>query len=134
MGFVRDVSRTMTAASVDFAGEKGSLQRIETKLCICRDKSKFGGSNRLKQKCLQRRCLHDPRKAGCGNKRKERSCSSTPGTSSGSGSTSQDSDLDQPLLNAGQVPALLNEKKEEKRVEDGEYFELHSPKYCPPSP
>ena len=37
-------------------------------------------------------------------------------------------------LNAGQVPALLNEKKEEKRVEDGEYFELHSPKYCPPSP
>ena len=57
-------------------------------------------------------------------------------SSSASGSTSQDSGLEYPihiLLNVDQVPALLNEKKEETRIEDGEYFELHSPTYCPPS-
>ena len=157
-----------------------SLSRLKTNLFILRDKAKFGGANKLRQKCLQRLCVDDPRKAEGGNKRKERSCSLTPDTSgpdsssqvcvdnprkagggnkrnerscsstpntsapdssspessSSSGSTSLDSGLEYPiqiLPNVVQVPALLYEKKEETPIEDGEYFELHSPTYCPPS-
>merc|ERR1719245_136955 len=52
-----------------FCGEcTGCLKNDDCGSCrYCRDKTKFGGQNRLRQKCLHRRCLLDTHRRNGGS-------------------------------------------------------------------
>ena len=57
----------MTTVSLAGIAGKKAYTKDRMKLSLCRDKIKFGGANKLKQKCLQRRCLLNTRKGGSGS-------------------------------------------------------------------
>ena len=64
------VSRMTTVETADTAGNKEDKTNVDnssSSKIVHRDKTKFGGQNRLRQKCLHRRCLLDTHRRNGGS-------------------------------------------------------------------